>query len=91
MKSGFSPDLEQFITTVVTSGQFASRDAVLETAVATLRDLLGRSPTEIPAEHLSDVEAGWAEVDAGLDTEMTSEDWARLHRIVDEAAQRRAS
>lgn len=80
-----SAESEDYIRQVVASGQYPSRTAALDAAVAALRELT-ESILWVPEEHMEAVEQGLAEADAGLARPMTDADWAELRKIAHDAA-----
>lgn len=73
MTTPLSTDAEAFIAKLIAAGRFATREAVLETAVRSLRTSVGEIP-QIPDEHIDAVEEALAESRAGRSVEFSVED-----------------
>lgn len=79
-----SPQSEQFLASVVAGGQFVSKEAALEAAVAALREKNG--PPPVPQEHVELVEEAIVAAQAGRLRELTATDWSRLREFAQQAA-----
>lgn len=90
MEYQLSPEAEQFLASVVAGGQFVSKEAALEAAVAALRE---KSDLPlVPEEHVELVEAAIVSAQEGRLREFTPGDWWRLRQFArDIAAQGNSS
>jgi Arc/MetJ-type ribon-helix-helix transcriptional regulator len=79
MSTELSPQLEQYLASVVAGGLFPSREAALEAAVEALRAKTEHMPF-VPTEHMERVEQGIASARAGRSRELTEADWERLRQ-----------
>ena len=77
MTPPLSTDAEAFIAKLIADGRFATREAVLETAVRSLRTSTDDIP-QIPGEHIDAVEEALAESRAGQSVEFSVEDRERI-------------
>jgi Arc/MetJ-type ribon-helix-helix transcriptional regulator len=77
MSIELSPQIEQYLASVVAGGMFPSQEAALEAAITALREKTGQPPF-VPAEHLELVEQGMASVRAGRTRELSDADWEQL-------------
>jgi Arc/MetJ-type ribon-helix-helix transcriptional regulator len=73
MSQGLSPQNEQFISDAIASGQFATREAVLDQALDNLR-----RQRQAQEKLNRELQKGVDELDAGLGVEMTENDFDRL-------------
>ncbi len=80
-----SPQIEQYLASVVACGMFPSEEAALEAAIAALREKTDPIPF-VPDEHMELVEQGIASARAGKTKPMTPEYWDNLRQIVRDAA-----
>jgi hypothetical protein len=80
-----SPQIEQYLASVVAGGLFPSEEAALEAAIAALREKTGTMPF-VPDEHMERVEQAIASASAGGTRPMTPEYWENLRQIVRDAA-----
>ena len=71
-----SPQSEQFLASVVAGGQYASKEAALEAAIAALREKSELS-RQVPEEHRELVEEAIVSAHDGRLREMSPEDWSR--------------
>jgi hypothetical protein len=85
MNRELSPQVEQYLASVVAGGLFPTEEAALEAAVEALREKTERV-VPIPDEHLELVEQGMASARAGLCREMTGADWEELHQLARDVA-----
>lgn len=84
MQYQLSPQAEQFLASIVAAGQFASKDAALEAAVAALREK--SEVSAVPEEHVEFVEAAIVSVQEGRVREFTPGDWLRLRQFASDVA-----
>ncbi|MBS0208312.1 MAG: hypothetical protein JSS27_05095 [Planctomycetes bacterium] len=89
MSHGLSPHNEQYLEQVVSAGRFPSVEAAIDAAVEALRER-DQGVEYVPDEHAALVDEAFEASAAGNSRPMTSEDWASLHRLVDEIAARKA-
>lgn len=85
-----SPQTEQYLTSVVAGGQFASKEAALEAAVAALREKSEYLPA-VPDEQMELVEEAIASAQEDRLRELTDGDWSRLRRLAQDVAARSAA
>jgi len=80
-----APQTEQYLTSIIARGFFASREAAIEAAVELLR--LTTEPIPIvPAEHMELVEQGLASALAGRARVLTDADWQGLRQFAQNTA-----
>ncbi len=82
-----SPQVEQYLTSVVAGGLFPSKEAALEAAIEALRAKTEDIPL-VPAEHMALVEQGIASAQAGRTRELTDADWEQLRQRAYDVASR---
>lgn len=85
MSFDLSPDNSQYLAKVVADGLFPSVDAALDAAVDALRRQNEQVPM-VPDEHMDAVEEALADLEAGIEEDMTTGDWDELRQIVRDAA-----
>jgi hypothetical protein len=79
-----SPQVEQYLASVVAGGLFPSEEAALDAAIAALREKTEPIPY-VPDEHMELVEQGIASARAGRTKPMTPEYWDNLRQILHDA------
>ena len=79
MATELSPQIEQYLTSVVAGGLFPTQEAALEAAIAALREKTEPIPF-VPPEHMELVEQGMASARAGRARELTDADWENLRQ-----------
>jgi hypothetical protein len=84
MARELSPQIEQYLASVVAGGLFPSEEAALEAAIAALREKTEPIPY-VADEHMELVEQGIASARAGRIKPMTPEYWDSLRQIVRDA------
>jgi Arc/MetJ-type ribon-helix-helix transcriptional regulator len=87
MSIGLLPQNQQYLDQIVASGLYPSQEAALNAAIAALREKAEQIPF-ISAKEMEAVEQGIREADAGLSRPMTEEDWMRLRKRAEAAAER---
>jgi hypothetical protein len=85
MSRELSPQVEQYLASVVAGGLFPSKEAALEAAVAALREKTEPIPF-VPDEHIERLEQAIESANAGRCREMTDADWERLRQRARDAA-----
>ena len=85
MATQLSPQIEQYLASIVADGLFPSPEAATEAAIAALREKTEPIPF-VPDEHLERVEQAIEAANAGQTCPMTPEYWANLRQIVRAAA-----
>ena len=85
MACELSPQIEQYLTSIVAGGLFPSKEAALEAAINALREKTEPIPF-VPDEHMARVEQAIESADAGRTSPMTPEYWESLRQIVRDAA-----
>jgi hypothetical protein len=85
MARELSPQIEQYLASVVAGGLFPSQEAALEAAIAALREKTELIPF-VPDEHMERLEQAIESANAGHCREMTDADWANLRQIARDAA-----
>jgi len=85
MGTELSPEIEQYLASVVAGGLFPSQEAALEAAIAALREKTESVPLA-PDEHMELVEQGIASARAGRKRELNDADWENLRQIARDAA-----
>ena len=85
MAGELSPQIEQYLASVVAGGLFPSREEALEAAIIALREKIEPIPF-VPDEHMELVEQGIASARAGLCREMTDADWDNLRQLARDVA-----
>ena len=85
MASELSPQIEQYLASVVAGGLFPSKEAALEAAIAALREKTEPTPF-VPDEHTERLEQAIESANAGHCREMTDADWDNLRQIARDAA-----
>lgn len=89
MSSGLSPQNEQFIADAIAQGLFPSKEAAIDAAVDAMRQQKTDVPM-VPDEHMAGVEEALAEMEAGIEEDMTDADWRELRQIATDAATSKA-
>ncbi len=90
MSSELSPQIEQYLASIVAGGLFPSKEAALEAAIEALREKTERL-APIPEEHLKLIEQGVASARAGRKRELSDADWENLRQRAHEVAARNQS
>src|SRR5580698_2651373 len=85
MSTELSPQIEQYLASVVAGGLFPSQEAALEAAINALREKTEPIPF-VPDEHMSRVEQAIESVSAGRSRPVTPEYWESLRQLVRDAA-----
>ena len=82
-----SPQTEQYLDSIVAGGQYSSKEAALEAAVAALREKNGPLPA-VPDDHMELVEEAVASAQHGKLREFTASDWSRFRQRAHDVAAR---
>jgi hypothetical protein len=90
MSRELSPQIEQYLASVVAGGLFPSEEAALEAAIAALREKTEPIPF-VPDEHMERLEQAIESANAGRCRELTDADWERLRQRARDAASRNRS
>jgi hypothetical protein len=85
MATELSPQIEQYLASVVAGGLFSTPEAALEAAVDALREKIEPIPF-VPDEHMEQVEQGIREANAGQGRELTDADWENLKQLARDTA-----
>jgi vacuolar-type H+-ATPase subunit E/Vma4 len=85
MSIELSPQVEQYLASVVAGGLFPSEEAALEAAIAALREKI-EPIASVPNEHLELIEQGLASLRAGRCRVFTEADWDNLRRLARDTA-----
>ncbi len=89
MNKEFSPQVEQFLSSVVAGGLFPSQEAALEAAIDALREKIEPIPLA-PDEHMEGLERAIESANAVNTKRLTPEYWENLRQIVrDEVGENR--
>jgi transposase len=75
-----SPQIEQYLASVVAGGLFPSEEAALEAAIAALREKTEPIPF-VPDEHMERLDQAIDSANAGRCREMSDADWESLHQL----------
>ena len=85
MSRELSPQVEQYLASVVAGGLFPSEEAALEAAIAALREKI-EPISALPAEHAELIEQGVASLRAGRCRVFTDADWESLRQLARDTA-----
>jgi hypothetical protein len=85
MVSELSPQIEQYLASVVADGLFPSKEAALEAAIEALREKTEPIPF-VPDEHMARVEQSIESAEAGRSRALTDADWQNLRQLARDAA-----
>jgi hypothetical protein len=85
MARELSPQIEQYLASVVAGGLFPSEEAALEAAIAALREKI-EPILSVPDEHMERLDRAIESANAGQCREMTDADWDNLRQIARDAA-----
>jgi hypothetical protein len=85
MATELSPQIEQYLASVVAGGLFPSQEAALEAAIAALREKTEPIPF-VPDEHMERVEQAIESANAGRTKPMTPEYWESLRQMIRDVA-----
>lgn len=85
MARELSPQIEQFLASVVAGGLFSSEDAALEAAIAALREKTESIPFA-PDEHMEQLDGAIESANAGRSRELTEADWESLRQLARDTA-----
>lgn len=88
MAHDLSPQSESYLHQMVTGGFYPSTEAALEAAVEALREKNDAVPM-VPEEHMAAVEDALAELETGVEEEMSSADWEGLRQVIRNVAAKR--
>src|ERR1700722_4184266 len=80
MSTELSPQIEQYLASVVAGGLFPSQEAALEAAINALREKTEPIPF-VPDEHMSRVEQAIESANAGRSRALTDADWENLRQL----------
>ena len=85
MATQLSPQIEQYLASIVAGGLFPTEEAALEAAIAALRE-----KTEpigyVPDEHMARVEQAIESGNAGRSRALADADWEHLKQLARDAA-----
>jgi hypothetical protein len=85
MSTELSPQIEQYLASIVAGGLFPSQEAALEAAINALREKTEPLPF-VPDEHMARVEQAIESANASRTRPMTPQYWESLRQIVRDAA-----
>jgi hypothetical protein len=85
MATEFSPQIEQYLASIVAGGLFPSREAALEAAILALREKTEPIPLA-PDEHMERLEQAIESANAGRTKPLTPEYWEGLRQKIRDAA-----
>jgi hypothetical protein len=85
MAKELSPQVEQYLASVVAGGLFPSQEAALEAAIDALREKIELIPFA-PDEHMGRLEQSIESANAGRTKPLTPAYWENLRQIVRDAA-----
>ena len=85
MARELSPQIEQYLASVVAGGLFPSEEAALEAAIAALCEKTEQIPF-VPNEHMERLDQAIESANAGRTKPLTPEYWENLRQIVRNAA-----
>ena len=80
MSRELSPQVEQYLASVVAGGLFPSEEAALEAAIAALREKI-EPMLSVPDAHVELIEQGIASLRAGRCRVFTDADWENLRQL----------
>ncbi len=83
MSKEHSPQIEQYLASVVAGGLFPSQEAALEAAIDALREKIEPIPF-VPDEHMERLERAIESANAGRTKLLTPEYWENLRQVVRE-------
>jgi hypothetical protein len=85
MSIELSPQIEQYLASIVAGGLFPSQEAALEAAILALRERTEPVPF-VPDEHMTGVEQAIESANAGRTLPMTPEFWEGLRQAIRDAS-----